>query len=146
MAAQQLPAEGRLRRDHEDGAALVDEFQSAGAGTEEIMDDLAPGFVNLDQGAERDGSARRKIRQREGGNDLEAFLDFRRLAGLALGEITRLQAVGVVLVFRAAFLAGRLVPRQLRGVDLERQRGAKLGEEVLAQDGFVHGSRLDHHR
>ena len=61
---------------------------------------------------------------------------------MALGEVAGLEAVGVVLVLGPALLAGGLIAGQLGGANLQGKVGAKLGEDMLAEDAFVHGPGL----
>ena len=71
----------------------------------------------------------------------DAGLDLRGEAGLTLGEIGGFLAVGVVFVFGAALLADRLVAREVRGIDLQREIAAELIEDGGADSRFLHEGR-----
>ena len=132
-----MAAERGLGGEDKDLAVIDPEFEPAGARPEKIPGTAAAGG-EFDERAEGDHRIGPKLRQGEGGVEGEAHVDFGGELGLALGEVGGLLAVSVVFARGATLLADGLIAGGLGGADLESEFGAELGEDGLAEGGFVH--------
>ena len=106
-----------------------------GARPEEIDDPLA--FPRqFHQRADVDRFPGRKLPHRERLVLLHRLHDLRRLARLAICEIRRLQAAGVVLVLRLALIIGSVIARRLGGTRITLQLFPKGGDD-FPDDGVL---------
>ncbi len=143
--AEKFTTERRLRREHEDVDAFDLQFEAARARAQKIPSDARLAFDG-DQGAEDDGEVGAGRWERERGVKFDVSRDLGGEAGLALGEISGLLAVHVVLVLGTAFLADGFVAGELRGAKLEGVLLLECGEDMVANGGLVGRGERNHGR
>ena len=128
---QELTTERRLRCKHQHGKSIDLQFQAARPWADEIPREL-PAILDRDRGAQRDKSVGGHGRNCERFVKSDVAGDLSGQSRLTFREIGRFLAVHVVLVFRTAFLADRLLTRKLGGTGLERKFLAELDKNLIA--------------
>lgn len=139
----ELFAQWRLRGDDEDFLFVVNDFRAAGARAEEVKRIFAA-VLQFHQRPDVNGLAVRELARGQLFKFSDGGFDFRRLPGLAAGEVGGFEAAGVVFVLGLVLFVRGFGARSVRGAEINLQFLCEPADDFSDKRAFVHGWRLPH--
>jgi len=135
--AQELFAQRRLRRDDEDFLFVVDDFRAAGARADEVNGAFAAVF-QFHQRTDVNDLAGVKFPDGQLFKFSDGGFDFRRLFGLAAGEVGGFESAGVVFALSLVLLVRGFGARGVRGAEIDGQFVRQPADDFFNEGAFVH--------
>ena len=135
--AHELFAQRGLRRDDEDFSFFVNDFRAADARAEEVKRIFAA-VLQLHQLTDVNDLAVRELARGQLFKFGDGGFDFRRLPGLAAGEVGGFETAGVVFVLGFVLFVRGFGARGVRGTEINLQFFREPGDDFVDEGVFVH--------